>query len=140
MIKSMAPKTGRMAVVLPHGALFRMGLRQDPRRKILEIDLIEGSNWPRAQPLLRHRPRRLHPGLRRQQAAERQGKVLLINGSDLFRKGRNQEHARTRARRAFALGSYRAFADDVQARPTSSRSTRLPATRQPQHRRLRRAG
>ena len=25
MIKSMAPKTGRMAVVLPHGALFRLG-------------------------------------------------------------------------------------------------------------------
>ena len=36
MITSMAPETGRMAVVLPHGALFRMGAEgkiraEDPR-------------------------------------------------------------------------------------------------------------
>ena len=37
----MAPKTGRMAVVLPHGALFRMGVEGEIRRKILEMDLLE---------------------------------------------------------------------------------------------------
>jgi type I restriction enzyme M protein len=41
MIKSMAPSTGRMAVVLPHGALFRMGKEGAIRRKILDMDLIE---------------------------------------------------------------------------------------------------
>ena len=41
MIKSMAPTTGRMAVVLPHGALFRMGEEGEIRQKILEMDLLE---------------------------------------------------------------------------------------------------
>jgi type I restriction enzyme M protein len=36
MIKSMAPVTGRMAVVLPHGALFRMGKEGEMRKKILQ--------------------------------------------------------------------------------------------------------
>jgi type I restriction enzyme M protein len=41
MIKSMAPKTGRMAVVLPHGVLFRMSKEGEIRRKLLEMDIIE---------------------------------------------------------------------------------------------------
>ncbi len=41
MIKSMAPKTGRMAVVLPHGVLFRMGKEGKIRRKLLEMDMLE---------------------------------------------------------------------------------------------------
>src|ERR1035438_2315982 len=41
MIKSMAPGTGRMAVVLPHGALFRMGKEGAIRQKILQMDLLE---------------------------------------------------------------------------------------------------
>jgi len=41
MIKSMAPTSGRMAVVLPHGALFRMSKEGDIRHKILQMDLLE---------------------------------------------------------------------------------------------------
>jgi type I restriction enzyme M protein len=41
MVKSMAPKTGRMAVVLPHGALFRMGAEGRIRQKLLGADLLE---------------------------------------------------------------------------------------------------
>ena len=41
MITSMAPKTGRLAVVLPHGALFRMGAEGKIRSKVLDMDLIE---------------------------------------------------------------------------------------------------
>lgn len=41
MITSMAPATGRMAVVLPHGVLFRMGAEGRIRRKILESDRLE---------------------------------------------------------------------------------------------------
>ncbi|MBW2630559.1 MAG: SAM-dependent DNA methyltransferase [Deltaproteobacteria bacterium] len=41
MIKSMAPKTGRMAVVLPHGVLFRMAKEGKIRRKLIEIDILE---------------------------------------------------------------------------------------------------
>jgi len=39
MIKSLAPKTGRMAVVLPHGAFFRMGNEGEIRENLLGKDL-----------------------------------------------------------------------------------------------------
>jgi type I restriction enzyme M protein len=41
MIKSMAPKTGRMAVVLPHGVLFRMSREGEIRKKLLEMDILD---------------------------------------------------------------------------------------------------
>lgn len=90
MITSMAPATGRLAVVLPHGALFRMGAEGKIRSKVLDVDLIEAVIG-------------LGPNLfygtglaacilvaRRRKADDRKGKVLLIDASDLFRKGRNQ--------------------------------------------------
>jgi type I restriction enzyme M protein len=110
MITSMASKSGRLAVVLPHGALFRMGAEGKIRSKVLEMDLIEAVIG-------------LGPNLfygtgmaacilvaRRSKAADRRGNVLLVDGSDLFRKGRNQntlesEHA------AQLLDAYQEFAD-----------------------------
>jgi type I restriction enzyme M protein len=90
MITSMAPGTGRMAVVLPHGALFRKGVEGGIRSKVLELDLIEAVIG-------------LGPNLfygtglaacilvaRRRKPEERRRQVLLIDGSDLFRRGRNQ--------------------------------------------------
>jgi len=41
MIKSMARKTGRMAVVLPQGVLFRMSKEGKIRRKLVEMDVLE---------------------------------------------------------------------------------------------------
>ncbi len=42
MVKSRWPSgTGRMAVVLPQGALFRGGIEGQIRRKLLELDLVE---------------------------------------------------------------------------------------------------
>ncbi len=41
MLKSMARKTGRMAVVLPHGVLFRMSKEGKVRQKLLEMDILE---------------------------------------------------------------------------------------------------
>lgn len=41
MVKSMADVSGRMAVVLPQGALFRKGAEGEIRRKLLEMDLLE---------------------------------------------------------------------------------------------------
>lgn len=111
MITSMAPATGRMAVVLPHGALFRMGAEGRIRTKVLDLDLIEAVIG-------------LGPNLfygaglaacilvaRRGKTPERAGKVLLIDGSDLFRKGRNQntlepEHVTT------ILTAFEAFIDE----------------------------
>ena len=41
MIKSTARKTGRMAVVHPHGVLFRMSKEGEIRYKLLEMDILE---------------------------------------------------------------------------------------------------
>ncbi len=111
MIASMAPSTGRMAVVLPHGALFRMGAEGKIRSKVLESDVIEAVIG-------------LGPNLfygtslaacivvaRRRKPADRRSRVLLVDASDLFRKGRNQntleqEHVET------IFGVYERFEDE----------------------------
>ena len=95
MIKSMAPKTGRMAVVLPHGVLFRMGKEGEIRRKILEMDMLEAIIG-------------LGPNLfygatlaacilvfRQTKAREHRGKVLFIDASHEFKTGRAQNELLT---------------------------------------------
>jgi type I restriction enzyme M protein len=90
MIKSMAPKTGRMAVVLPHGALFRMGKEGEIREKILGMDLLEAVVG-------------LGPNLfygtglaacilvfRQRKAKDRKNKVLIVDASKEFKTGRAQ--------------------------------------------------
>jgi type I restriction enzyme M protein len=112
MIKSMNPQTGRMAVVLPHGVLFRMGKEGKIRQKLLEMDILDAVIG-------------LGPNLfygtglaacilifRMQKPTEKAGKVLMIDASDLYREGRNQntleaEHAEQ------ILDWYQAY-DDVE--------------------------
>lgn len=98
MIASMKSRTGRMAVVLPHGALFRMASEEKIRKKILEMDLLEaviglGPNLfygtGLAACILIFRTRK---------AEARKRSVLLVDASRLFKKGRKQnellpEHA-----------------------------------------------
>ena len=90
MIRSMAPVSGRMAVVLPHGVLFRMGVEGKIRRQILETDLLEsviglgpnlfyGTGLAACIMVFRQRKDLSHAG-----------KVLFIDASAEFRKGRNQ--------------------------------------------------
>ncbi|MEZ4600736.1 MAG: class I SAM-dependent DNA methyltransferase [Syntrophotaleaceae bacterium] len=90
MIKSMARKTGRMAVVLPHGVLFRMSKEGEIRRKLLEMDMLEaviglGQNifygTGLAPCVLVFRDSK--PKAHRQ-------KVLFIDASKEFRTGRAQ--------------------------------------------------
>lgn len=90
MIKSMAPATGRMAVVLPHGVLFRMAKEGQIRKKILNMDLLEtviglGPNLfygtGLAACILVFRQRK---------AKERRNKVLIIDASREFKTGRAQ--------------------------------------------------
>lgn len=90
MIASMAEGTGRMAVVLPQGTLFRKGAEGKIRRAILEQDLVEaviglGPNIFYGTGLA---PAVLV--LRRTKAEARKGKVLVIDASAMFRKGRAQ--------------------------------------------------
>jgi type I restriction enzyme M protein len=90
MIASMAEGTGRMAVVLPQGALFRKGAEGRIRMAILEQDLLEaviglGPNIFYGTGLA---PAILL--LRRAKSEDRKGRVLIVDASTLFRKGRAQ--------------------------------------------------
>ena len=90
MIKSMAPSTGRMAVVLPHGALFRMGKEGAIRTKLLEMDLLEaviglgpnlfyGTGLAACVLVLRVR-----------KSKDRRKQVLILDASREFKTGRAQ--------------------------------------------------
>jgi type I restriction enzyme M protein len=90
MIKSMAARTGRMAVVLPHGALFRSGKEGEIRKKILHMDLLEaviglGPNLfygtGLAACILVFRLRK---------TPARKKKVLIVDASREFKTGRAQ--------------------------------------------------
>lgn len=98
MVASSADDTGRVAVVLPQGALFRGGAEKRVRRWFLEQDLVEtvvglGPNLFYGTGLAA-----CILVLRRTKAPERVGKVQVVNAETLFRRGRNQntlepEHA-----------------------------------------------
>jgi len=90
MIKSMAPATGRMAVVLPHGVLFRIGKEGEIRRKILQMDVLEaviglgpnlfyGTSITACILVFRQRKER-----------KRKNKVLILDASQEFKTGRAQ--------------------------------------------------
>jgi type I restriction enzyme M protein len=90
MVKSMADATGRMAVVLPQGALFRKGAEGRIRQKLLEMDLIEAviglapnlfyGTGLAASILV----------LRKRKPVEYKNKVLIVDASRLFKRGRAQ--------------------------------------------------
>lgn len=90
MLASMDDASGRVAVVMPHGVLFRTGVERDIRQRIIEAGLLEAviglapnlfynTTIPAAVLVFRSMPRR-----------ERRDQVLFIEASARFRKGRNQ--------------------------------------------------
>ncbi|MDQ1255015.1 MAG: type restriction enzyme protein, partial [Euryarchaeota archaeon] len=98
MIASMTPSTGRMAIVLPHGALFRQGAEGTIRKALIDKNLLEAVIG-------------LGPNLfygtgisacilvfRAKKIDDRKNKVLFIDASEQYLKGRSQnfflpEHA-----------------------------------------------
>ena len=110
MLTSARPKSGRVAVVLPQGALFRPGAEARIRTHILKSNVVDaviglapnlfyGTGLAACVLILR---------LDRQ--ANEKGKVLFINGEQLYKRGRNQntlesEHAQQ------LLNAYELFSD-----------------------------
>jgi len=92
MVKSMAEVKGRMAVVLPQGALFRKGAEGTIRQKLLEMDLVEAviglapnlfyGTGLAASILV----------LRRKKPTQRRKKVMIADASRLFRRGQAQNY------------------------------------------------
>lgn len=90
MVQSMAVPHGRMAIVLPQGALFRGGVEGQIRQVLLERDAIEaviglapnlfyGTSLAACILVLRHR-----------KPTARAGRVLIVDAASRFRKGRAQ--------------------------------------------------
>jgi type I restriction enzyme M protein len=90
MIKSMAPKTGRMAVVLPHGALFRAGKEGAIRKKLLEMDQLEAVIGLGANLFYGAGLAACILVFRQKKAKDRKNKVLIIDASKEFKTGRAQ--------------------------------------------------
>lgn len=91
MIASMA-QTGnsRMAVVLPQGTLFRKSAEGKIRKVLLKEDLIEAVIGLAPNLFYGTGLAGCVVVLRRKKPAERKNKVLIIDASSLFRKGRAQ--------------------------------------------------
>ena len=110
MVASMAEPHGRMAVVLPQGALFRGGVEGKIRKHLLELDIIEAVIGLAPNLFYGTGLAACILVLRQRKPEDRAGKVLIIDASSLFRKGRAQnflepKHAET------ILKWYREFAD-----------------------------
>lgn len=99
MIASMAPVgNSRMAVVLPQGALFRKGAEGMIRKALLKEDLIEAVIGLAPNLFYGTSLAGCVVILRRKKPEERKNKVLIIDASTIFRKGRaqnflDQEHS-----------------------------------------------
>ena len=110
MVKSMAERSGRMAVVLPQGALFRKGAEGEIRRKLLELDLVEA--------VIGLAPNLFYGTglaaciliLRKRKPVARKKKVLIADASRLFKKGRAQNYLE-REHAAEVLSWYARFSD-----------------------------
>lgn len=90
MVKSMKPRSGRMAVVLPQGVLFRAAKEGKLRALMLESDLLDtviglGPNLFYGTGLSA-----CVLVLRMSKSKERKGKVLIVDASSIYKKGRAQ--------------------------------------------------
>jgi type I restriction enzyme M protein len=90
MVKSMVPKTGRMAVVLPQGALFRGGVEAEIRKRLLKDDLVEAVIGLAPNLFYGTGLAACILVLRQAKPAARKGKVLVIDASSCFKRGRAQ--------------------------------------------------
>jgi type I restriction enzyme M protein len=99
MIASMAPTgNSRMAVVLPQGALFRKSTEGSIRQALLEKDMVEAVIGLAPNLFYGTQLAGCVVILRRKKPEDRKNKVLIIDASSLFRKGRaqnflDQEHS-----------------------------------------------
>jgi type I restriction enzyme M protein len=89
MIKSMN-STGRMTVVLPHGALFRKGAEGRIREELLKQDLLEAVIGLGPNIFYGTQLAACVIVFKQNKPANKKGKVLFIDGSDQVRVGRAQ--------------------------------------------------
>lgn len=100
-------QNGRMGVVLPHGTLFRGGAEGSIRQKLLEADLVEGIvGLPSALFYNTGIPAAIWV-LTKTKPAARRGNVLVLDASQEFKAGKNQNELEA-AHVAHILAAYAA--------------------------------
>ncbi len=110
ILKSLDPKSGRCAILFPHGVLFR-NEEVDMRRKLVELDLLEcvlglGPN------LFYNSPMEACVVIcRTRKPAARKGKVLFIDAVHEVARERAQSFLKPE-HQARILAAYKAFADE----------------------------
>jgi type I restriction enzyme M protein len=110
ILKSLGPKTGRCAILFPHGVLFR-NEEAEMRRKLVELDLLEcvlglGPN------LFYNSPMEACVVIcRMQKPTARRGKVLFIDAVHEVARERAQSFLKPQHQQRI-LKAYQAFADD----------------------------
>lgn len=91
MIKSMN-STGRMTVVLPHGALFRKNAEGKIRKALIEQDLLEAVIGLGANIFYGTQLAACVLVFKQNKEVEKKNKILFIDGSDQVRVGRAQNY------------------------------------------------
>jgi len=91
MIKSMN-STGRMTVVLPHGALFRKGAEGKIRKELLEQDMLEAVIGLGPNIFYGTQLAACVMVFKQNKDADKKKKVLFIDASDQVRVGRAQNY------------------------------------------------
>ncbi len=91
MVKSMN-STGRMAVVLPHGALFRKGAEGKIRQALLEMDLLEAVIGLGPNVFYGTQLAACVMVFKQNKELEKKRKVLFIDASEQIRVGRAQNY------------------------------------------------
>ena len=94
MIKSMN-STGRMTVVLPHGALFRKGAEGRIRKVLLEQDMLEAVIGLGPNIFYGTQLAACVMVFKQNKVADKKDKVLFIDASDQVRVGRAQNYLET---------------------------------------------
>jgi len=87
-------ENGKMAVVVPHGVLFRAGTEGAIRKAFIEHDLVEG--------VIGVAPNLFYGAgipaailfLRKQKPEHMRGKVMIVNGAEQFEAGKAQNYLR----------------------------------------------
>lgn len=90
MIKSMNPDNGRVAVVLPHGALFRKGAEAKIRAELLRLNLLEAVIGLGGNIFYGATLSACILVFRAKKERKKEKKVLFIDAADQIRTGRAQ--------------------------------------------------
>jgi type I restriction enzyme M protein len=110
ILKSMDSKSGRCAILFPHGVLFR-DTEADMRRKLVENDLVDGVVGLGSNLFYNSAMEACVVFCRNRKPANRKGRILLINAANEVSRERTMSFL-TREHQKHIHSAYQAFRDE----------------------------